>query len=463
MTRKEFKYDMQRGLGSCIVELMHTQDKNKYKDILIWGCKHELAYDAQCEGTRSLYLYQMIKMYENLDAFFEAVCSRIDKCLGDSGWEFMQHAELCALMAGDGYASAAKKLNEVYAHLLDILMHRKRRSKCGAFPERENLGFLCIAKVTYQYDDLEAAKQEYIRIVNDLGRLFLYHETLYSFGDFLWFQDECEESFGKKTTLSLLKAYAKEEGVAMYRKAMDEYELFSKGQKEQPDTAEEIYRWLCEGKKVGADISRFVGVRFQRQNKQEEIERLAEAYAKEQDISVRIELLKLLKNRHCAEVLDIDSLIHDSKSEQEELRQSAFTALCYIKSEKVHDYAYELIAGEQETCYAVRMLLRNYDSREKEFVIQTVKAIPISRNRGDWHSVFQDAMDLLKDSAVKNPPKELLMYMYRNTWCSFCRESVVREMGRRRMLTAEVLEECLWDCNEEIREYVEGKVRCYEK
>ena len=65
MTKKEFKYRMERGLGSCIVELKRTPDKARYKDIIIWGCKHVLAYDAQCEGTRSRYLYQMIELYED--------------------------------------------------------------------------------------------------------------------------------------------------------------------------------------------------------------------------------------------------------------------------------------------------------------------------------------------------------------------------------------------------------------
>lgn len=458
MTKKEFKHDMQRGLGSCIVELKRTQDKNKYKDIIIWGCKHELAYDAQFEGTRSLYLYQMIKMYENWDVFFEAVCSRIEKSCGNSGWEFIQHAELCALMAGGGYAPAAKKLNDVYVHLLDVLMHKKRCSKNGVFPERENMVSLCIAKITYQYEDLNVAKQEYIRIVNDLGRLFRYNEKLYSFLNFMWFQNECEADFGEKIIQSLLKAHVKEEGVAVYLKSMeDDMDSFERPN-ELPETADDIYKQLCEGKKVGADIPRVMGMRFYHQNKQEEIQRLADLYAKEQDVFIRIELLKLMKNRYCAATLDIDCLICDSKSVREELRQSAYTALCYITSKKVHDYAFELIAEERETYYAVRMLLRNYDSRDKDFIIQVVKSIPIARESGDWHSMFMDVMDLFKDRAVKNPPKELLMYMYRNTWCSFCRESIVTEMGRRRMLTKEVLEECRYDCNEEIRKYIEKKI-----
>lgn len=43
--------------------------------------------------------------------------------------------------------------------------------------------------------------------------------------------------------------------------------------------------------------------------------------------------------------------------------------------------------------------------------------------------------------------------------CSLCREHVVREMGRRRMLTRELLEEMRYDCNGEIRTYAELVLR----
>ena len=48
--------------------------------------------------------------------------------------------------------------------------------------------------------------------------------------------------------------------------------------------------------------------------------------------------------------------------------------------------------------------------------------------------------------------------MYQYTLCSFCREYVVKEMGRRRMLTRELLEEMQYDCNDDIREYADKKL-----
>ena len=74
-----------------------------------------------------------------------------------------------------------------------------------------------------------------------------------------------------------------------------------------------------------------------------------------------------------------------------------------------------------------------------------------------FRSVFGDLLDLF-ETPGRGKPTELLLYMYRNTLCSFCREYVVREMGRRRMLTQELLEEMQYDCNEDIRKYADKKL-----
>ncbi len=54
MTKTQFRHDLRRGLGSCPLELERCTDVEDYREDLLWGLEHALAYDAQCEGTRSL-------------------------------------------------------------------------------------------------------------------------------------------------------------------------------------------------------------------------------------------------------------------------------------------------------------------------------------------------------------------------------------------------------------------------
>ncbi|MDE6053079.1 MAG: hypothetical protein K2G55_04820, partial [Lachnospiraceae bacterium] len=75
MTKKAFKYDMQRGLGSCVVALKNMQDAEKeaFFPIVLWGCSRDMAYDAQCEGCRSVYLYQLITEFPDAAPFIDVI------------------------------------------------------------------------------------------------------------------------------------------------------------------------------------------------------------------------------------------------------------------------------------------------------------------------------------------------------------------------------------------------------
>lgn len=103
------------------------------------------------------------------------------------------------------------------------------------------------------------------------------------------------------------------------------------------------------------------------------------------------------------------------------------------------------------------MLAKNYETRDRELFVRAVKQVPITYKDGGWHGVFGDVLDLFEVPG-RGKPNELLLYMYRNTLCSFCREYAVREMGRRRMLTRGLLEEMQYDCNDDIRKYAERKL-----
>ncbi len=63
MTKRAFKYDMQCGLGSCVLALKNMEDAQKeaFRSIVLWGCSREMAFDAQCEGCMSIYLYDLIR------------------------------------------------------------------------------------------------------------------------------------------------------------------------------------------------------------------------------------------------------------------------------------------------------------------------------------------------------------------------------------------------------------------
>ncbi len=65
MTKKAFKEAMLRGLGRCVWAV--RQEPKKYRDLVLWACRRNIAYDAQCEGTRSWYVYTMANCYADVE------------------------------------------------------------------------------------------------------------------------------------------------------------------------------------------------------------------------------------------------------------------------------------------------------------------------------------------------------------------------------------------------------------
>ena len=70
------------------------------------------------------------------------------------------------------------------------------------------------------------------------------------------------------------------------------------------------------------------------------------------------------------------------------------------------------------------------------------KALFRSWGKGDW--LFEQSCELLA----------LLAYLFEVIPCAECRLHCLWAMARHRMLTKAILEECRYDCNEDVREYV---------
>ena len=462
MTKKAFKYDMQRGLGSCILALKKMQDAEKeaFFPIVLWGCSRNMAYNNQLE-YRSAYMYELIMEFSDVTPFIDAIEKRLRQCSHLPRWEFTQYCDLLSWFAGDGVKRAWTALNKCYDTLFQILQKKRSRPEGSNFSERNNFEEVCISLVNMCFDDREWIEKQYQRIIRDLGNL-ISENRLYSFADFEWFQTVSEKKLGKTAVQELLYHNGADEGTKIYRYSMEQYQSMTETAKaqhmgKQPETADEIYERLRNGEKLEQICNRLRVHGFMVKNKEQEALKIAAYYKYEESEVIRCSLLRLLAYPACAWTVDLEQLIMDSKSTYPELSQWAFEVLHYRTDASVRAYALELLQSRKHMAKAVSMLVANYEDRDKKLLVETVKQIPITYESNEWHEVFHDTMDLFGSSA-KVKPKELLFYMYRNTLCSFCREDIVKEMGRRRMLTRELLEEMQYDCNGDIRKYAKKKL-----
>lgn len=431
MTKEAFRYDMQRGLGSCIKELKCTKNREQFRPVILWGCSHDMEFNGQLED-RSVYLYELITEYPDCTPFIDVVEKNLFQNMKHRNWIFLQDCDILSFFTFDGNERALAILEKCYEELFQILLEKKKRADKNGFPERRNFEELCISFIKMCFDDTRKIVEYYKKIVNDIGTL-IQKNALYSAEDFEWFQTVSEKELGKRKVHALLHHANISDATRAYVLSIKECREAEKEKAHKPHY--NMARMLMK------------------QSDEQEIVKFAEYYEKETDSAIRKKLLQQLVDGGCVWAIDPIQLIADSKSKEKELASYAFEALSSKKDAKVREYAFELLKSGQHMTEAVSMLATNYESTDCAFFAEMVKQIPITYDNGGWHEVFHRVMSLMRDRSVEIKPKELLPYMYHNTLCSFCREDVVKEMGRRRMLNAELLEELLYDCNQNIRAY----------
>lgn len=456
---------MQRGLGSCIMELKkmtNAKDLQKFQPLVLWACDRDIAFDAQCEGSRGAYLYELIKLFPDCTPFLDTVERRLFRSIRSTGWEFAQSCDILVHFAFDGNKRAFSILEKCYQDLFGILLRKRKRTEYGLLPEGDNFTYLCVSLVRVCNRDKVETVEYFKTIVNDMGTL-IQNNSLYSAFSFYWFQLASEEKLGKKSIYRLLHQASASEAIKAYTFSLEEWiadnsKIVAEHKKNMPASAEELYDRLKNGNEIERRLPMNLMRKLMAQNPQE-IEKLAKYYKNEQDTKVRKMLLRQLKNESCVWALDVLQLIADTKSDDETLASYAFDALSHKRDVLVRNYAYELLQNGIHFFEAVSMLAENYEEEDYDFFVNTVKQIPITFDESTkWHWIFMDVMHMIKYSPVKRTPKELLYYMYRNTFCSSCRAEIVKELGRRHMLTQELLEELQYDCNEDIRNYAYKKL-----
>ena len=416
------------GLGRCVTALKETENPAKYSDSVLWACTHVISYDPQCEGTKCYYIRKLIACFDDPAPFFSAIAEGFEKCDLQRKWLFQHYASLLRLFAAEKNPEARALLLKKYEQLYASLSDRKRRPRRGIFYERDAFETLCIEFVFL-------GEEEYFRIARDLGHLFLQNK-LYSGDDFDRFSWYGKRTYGKRHIDAELKKRAKRDAcIAEYAR--------------QKAASEEESRNIKEWSGLEAeqeDGTQTLTAVFEEKDDEKQAELLS-----------RIRVSSLEKNRKfIAPLLSLT----DSKSER--VRDSAFEILDELKDKALREFAFELYrkakTDEEMRSAAICMILNNYEKEDKEFIFQAVSTLTFSQDKG-WHAVVGKVLSLFEKGGVKNPPKELLRWIYENSRCSCCRSYAVAKMSKLRMLTDELLSECLDDSDEDINVLAVQKIK----
>ena len=202
-------------------------------------------------------------------------------------------------------------------------------------------------------------------------------------------------------------------------------------------------------------LSPYSRVSFSRNAEEEERKSLAQEAIKEVDFDKKAELLSVFQHHNFP--LPHDIIIEYANSSHERLHDVSLDLLTNCQSDVVRDYALSLMAKENLKEHALKMLLCNYTPEDKQFLLDALGELKVTYdNQSDWHHIGFKILDLF--GKERDLPKEFLLYIYNTTLCSCCRRSAVLALDKRQWLTEDIIKECRFDSNKDIRDYVN---RCY--
>lgn len=424
MTKKEFKEAMLRGLGRCVIAV--RQDPEKYRDLVLWACKRNFAYDAQIEGTRSWYTYTMVNAYPDQETFIAATAEALKKYRPNGSWDLLHLSEILMFFAMDGYESARQALEEKYQEMLTAMLARKRRPN-RIFHELSDLEQLGLV--------LTVDSKSFLRIAGDFGRLYREKRYMHD-GDFAWFFS----SRGGRYRRTMEVAARKDQNIACFMQReqadIDAQEKCRQQRAEKPEenlTGFLLSRWLA--KKADPET----------------VERYARAYREQREPEARAKALEAFT--WCPYPGDPQSVIEDTQSACEALSRTAWQALENLRHPAVRDFAHDQAAKGNRTFENFALLVTNYIPEDAVLLESVLKELISKKNWDEIHAAGMDVYRAFRSDGVIPHPKHLLPLLYAYNPCSFCRESALVYMSKHRMLTREILEECLYDSNDDIRSF----------
>ncbi|KUP25427.1 hypothetical protein [Paenibacillus sp. DMB5] len=435
--KTQFKEAFKRGLGSSYLMLKESNNREKYRDIVLWCCLRNTCYDTQCEGGRGSFLYQAIFLYENKDYFEEAIIRKFMQKNLDMGL-FSQLCELLYLFAADGSMKAREALYEKYNALLGSLSRRNSSAV------RESLEWLSVWLTSL--DGFPAFKS----IVIQFGEYSLNNSEAVNMD---WFYSNAKNKLGAKRVDTFLQSNAAKSD---YVKAFLNSVIHTVMQNErsvEPPTLEKLIEAAKE--KQSRFRSRGLALRFSRTATEDELLRLAEYAVQETDLEIKLELLWTFKKVRFP--LDEQFIFELTESDNEAIRDVAFEMLQHVPSDRIHGYAIDLIKQRKELANALSLLCYCYTAEDETILLEGIQSLPVTYEDGEWHGVFMDVEKLLDNRPVKMN-SSLFIYMYRQTLCSYCRHKLIKRMSKRKILSQEILEECVNDSYEDTRDFAVRKL-----
>lgn len=407
MTINEFHNALLQGRGSCVLAV--RENPEKYREEVLWACRELISFDTQCEGSRAWLLYELICLYPDRAPFIKATCDALIACESIGDWHLDTLAELLEYLSQDGSEAAWSALMRKYRALYHQML--KVGPPEGYWATRDDYEHLCVILAT--------CREFCTDIARDMGRLSLETRWLKDW-TFDWFYAAKAEKYLR----SMTKAAAKDANLTEFLRVHRPQEPESRPQRR----IMRLSRWNATPERV---------------------EEACQRYLRSVTAEEKAEALDAFRRYPYPE--DPSPILADAESDHEALHGCAWLALRHIRHTAVREFALQHLYDEE---VAFSVFVANYEPKDEALLTKRLLAPEVDfESNTTWH---RDQMAVL---LMDMPPKDAIRYIFNTSYCSCCRFHALQEMGRRRMLTPAMLEECQYDANDDIRAYARRALR----
>ena len=73
-----FRQNILRGLGKCYVDILKSNNKEVFREDLLYAALNPISYDTFFEGTKSWYLYNLILNMDDTEYFENKIIEKLN-------------------------------------------------------------------------------------------------------------------------------------------------------------------------------------------------------------------------------------------------------------------------------------------------------------------------------------------------------------------------------------------------
>lgn len=411
-----FKQNMLRGLGKCHIEILKSNNREVFREDILYGALNPISYDTYFEGTKCWYIYDLILGMRDNDYFENKIIEKLEKSKVLSIKVFNHLTDLLDQFAYDGSTKAKNVLEKQYQLLLS-----KKRFSSGDYEKLCNL--INIFNDLYGNEKID-------KVLDDVYRYKLNHKSFDVTN--LWFIQSMVFNLDV-VFINKIKTY------------FPEFD-FEYNKNNIPMRLENVSMDDIRNADI-KDFSLYIRSLDKKYHK-ELLDYLFEINDKEKSIII----VKNLKISNKLFNKKIDKLLNLIEKYDLQYKAYFLDFLARHQNKKLRSLAYQLIDNPTFKGQGIDILIMNHSEEDNEYLYKYFKSAKFNFQKRKSHQYVSDLIKYFNNGGKDERIKSMLIYYYENNYCSYCRKEIIEIIKKCNFLTDEIINEMQYDCNYDIRE-----------